>query len=100
MGVAPSAGTIADGSWRGFPATSRLPLILIWVCFLLRGLFYSSVFPIWEGYDEWSHFAYVQHLVSHHEIPIASRSHISEELQQSLALVPMPWIFRRQSSFL
>ena len=100
MGVAPSAAMIADRSLRRSPASNRALVGLIWICFLLRGLFYSSVFPIWEGYDEWSHFAYVQHLLSHRQIPVASRSHISEELQQSFALTPMPWTFRRQSPFL
>lgn len=40
--------------------SARLILVTLWTCFLLRGFFYCSFLPIWEGYDEWAHFAFVQ----------------------------------------
>ncbi len=40
-------------------------LALIWVCFVARGLFYCSFQPLWEGYDEWSHFAVIERLATH-----------------------------------
>ena len=32
----------------------------IWLCFLARVWFYAAVLPVWEGYDEWSHFAVIR----------------------------------------
>lgn len=72
-----------------------LPLI-IWACFVLRGLFYSSVLPVWEGYDEWCHFAFVQYLQTHEGLPAVSSSHISREIAESLKLVPLPWLMKER----
>jgi len=69
-------------------------LWLIWICFVLRGLFYASMLPLWEGYDEWSHFAYVQHLAASHGLPVVSETPVSLEVQESLQLVPLPWMMR------
>jgi len=40
----------------------RVLLVAIWLAFLSRGLFYSVQQPMWEGYDEWAHFAFIQHI--------------------------------------
>lgn len=37
-------------------------LAAAWAIFVLRGAFYSILLPPWEGFDEWAHFAYIQHL--------------------------------------
>jgi len=41
-------------------------LPIIWCCFLARSLFYSTAIPIWEGYDEYAHFALIQYVANHH----------------------------------
>ena len=48
---------------------TRTILVLIWLCFVLRGLFYSAVVAVWEGYDEPFHFAYFQQLEIDRKIP-------------------------------
>jgi hypothetical protein len=68
-------------------------LLLVWVCFLLRGLFYAAVVPMWEGYDEYAHFAYIQHLLVNGDLPTADTP-ISREVDESLKLVPVPWLLR------
>jgi 4-amino-4-deoxy-L-arabinose transferase-like glycosyltransferase len=73
-------------------------LLLIWACFLARGFFYSSLFPLWEGYDEFSHFAYIQYLSNSQGLPIPQQSEVSTEIQDSLRLVPLPWELRGWSS--
>ena len=73
---------------QGRPSWS---LFALWLCFLLRGVFYASVLPLWEGYDEYSHFAYVQHVSVHGSIPVPGISRISREVSASLALTPLPW---------
>ena len=47
-------------------------LLAIWLCFLARAFFYCAALPLWEGYDEWSHFAVVQRMAFRGE-PLVSR---------------------------
>jgi 4-amino-4-deoxy-L-arabinose transferase-like glycosyltransferase len=61
---------------------------LIWLAFLIRGAFYCVEQPLWEGFDEWAHFAYVQHLTTHGELP-QRQDPISLELHRSLRSVPL-----------
>jgi len=68
----------------------RRVLLLIWVCFVLRGVFYSAMFPIWEGYDEAFHFAYLQQLINNQTVPDV-RTPFPRELLQSLHVLPLPW---------
>jgi 4-amino-4-deoxy-L-arabinose transferase-like glycosyltransferase len=72
----------------------ELVLLALWACFVARGLFYSALLPLWEGYDEYSHFAYVQHVVTHGSIPVPGVSRISPEIAASLKDSPVPWIRR------
>ena len=55
-------------------------LLVIWLCFLVRGVFYAAALPLWEGYDEYSHFAYVQHVAVHGSIPVPGVSGMSREV--------------------
>jgi 4-amino-4-deoxy-L-arabinose transferase-like glycosyltransferase len=77
------------GSWQ---QNNRM-LLLLWTCFMVRGIFYSVLFPVWEGYDEFAHFAVVQHLVTTHLLPLTTTP-VSKEVQESLKLVPLPWLLR------
>lgn len=50
--------------------------------------------PLWEGYDEWSHFAYLQHLVDSGEMPFPDVTRPSREIQESMWLAPVAWTLR------
>ena len=76
-----------DSSPRG---RSRKLLVLIWCIFLARAVFYSAFLPIWEGYDEPIHFAFVQYLEMTHRLPLPSTP-VSREVQSSMHLLPLPW---------
>lgn len=69
--------------------TRRL-LWLVWLCFLARGSFYAVLLPIWEGFDEWAHVAYAQHLAAGRGLPRPAETRISREIQESLGLTPLP----------
>lgn len=45
--------------------------------------------PIWEGFDEPAHYAYVQHLVENHEFPIGDKNFFSDEIMNTLTKVPI-----------
>lgn len=73
-----------------------LALGALWLCFLARGLFYSSVIPLWEGWDEYAHFAYVQQLALGHALP-RQTDVMSEEIDRSLQLVPVSQSVAREN---
>jgi hypothetical protein len=60
----------------------------IWLAFLLHGALYCQLIPIWEGYDEWGHYAFVEHLRLHRALPVTSDS-ISEEIRISVQSAPI-----------
>src|SRR2546425_815769 len=68
----------------------RYAVMLVWLCFLLRGAFYCTVFPLWEGFDEWAHFAVAQSMSISGSPVIDRHSMVSREIQASLQLAPLP----------
>jgi 4-amino-4-deoxy-L-arabinose transferase-like glycosyltransferase len=63
---------------------------VVWLCFLARGCFYSALLPLWEGYDEPFHFAFVQYVVAHRSLPVGTDP-VSREVQASLHVLPLSW---------
>ncbi len=63
-----------------------IPLILLYG--LANALLYCGLLPLWEGWDEPFHYAYVQSLSVQHELPVLHRTQISREIRQSLLLAP------------
>ncbi len=70
---------------------------MVWICFLARGVFYSAAFPIWEGFDEWAHFAVLQRMAERGEILVWRHSPVSREIGASLGLAPVAWELRALS---
>lgn len=66
-------------------------LVLLWLCFVIRGAYYSSTMPTWEGYDEYSHYAYIEYLVHNGRIPVPGAARNSFEVESSLQAYPLPW---------
>ncbi len=84
---------VSGSSSRASRLTVSRLLLLVWGCFLARGLFYSAMLPIWEGFDEYCHFAYIQNVISQGNLPRAGTP-VSREVEESLKLVPLPWTVR------
>ena len=72
----------------------RWLVYIVWLAFVLRGLFYCSAFPIFEGFDEYVHFGVIQRVFFHHEIANPRAADYSREIAESLKLVPVPWLLR------
>ncbi len=72
------------------PFGARRFVWLIWLCFLVRGAFYTVLLPLWEGFDEWAHFAYAQQLASGGGLLVPGRTVVSREVAESLSLTPLP----------
>ena len=72
----------------------RRALLVVWMCFIARGAFYSAVLPLWEGFDEWAHFAVIQRMAVRGELVVLRESPISRDIAPSLELAPVPWELR------
>ena len=56
---------------------------------LTNGVLYALLLPLWEGFDESSHYGYVQEISVRNHIPSPSNSSLSEEIWESLLLAPV-----------
>lgn len=63
-------------------------LVAVWVAFVVRGAYYCAAQPLWEGVDEWAHFAYVQALAETGVIP-QRMDRVGPVVERSLELVPL-----------
>ena len=70
--------------------STRIALALVWAAFLVRGSYYCVQQPLWEGLDEWAHFACLQYLAEHGQMPRRSDP-VSDEVVRSLELVPLAY---------
>jgi 4-amino-4-deoxy-L-arabinose transferase-like glycosyltransferase len=66
----------------------------VWACFAVRLLFYSAMLPLWEGYDEWAHFAVIQRMAVHGELLVSRDAPVARDVEASLQLAPVPWELR------
>ena len=71
----------------------RRAIVAVSLAFICKGFFYATVIPIWEGYDEYEHLAFIQHLAIHHDLPTPDTK-VSHEIDRSLELAPLPWELR------
>ncbi len=62
---------------------------LILVLALLNGILYCCVLPLWEGFDEPFHYAYVESISVDHRLLVLTRSRISREIRGSFDAVPL-----------
>ena len=61
---------------------------LLITAFLARGPLYLSVFPPFEGWDEYQHLAYIAHLDETGSIPVAEEStRVSTTLRPLVAAI-------------
>ncbi len=73
--------------------TTKGALIILWLVLVLRGFFYAAILPVWEGYDEPYHFAYLQYIVTN-GAPPSLKTRISREVSASFHVLPLPWMLR------
>jgi hypothetical protein len=66
---------------------------ILWMAFLARGSFYCVLLPLWEGWDEYAHFAYLQHATQSWALPRLDEK-ISREIDESMRLAPLPYELR------
>lgn len=72
--------------------TGRFLVLLFAV---LNALLYCSLLPLWEGFDEPFHYAYVEELSINHHLPVLGKSTVSREIAESLSATPLSFILKR-----
>ena len=72
-------------------------IALIWACCAIRLLFYASMLPLWEGFDEWAHFGVIR-ATAHGALLPARDTRISRDVEASLHAAPLPWALRQLPS--
>src|ERR1700733_6516774 len=69
-------------------------LYIVWTCCAIRLLFYASMLPLWEGFDEWAHFGVIR-ATAHGAILPARDTRIPRDVETSLRVAPLPWALRQ-----
>src|SRR6185436_17368866 len=70
-------------------------LLATWLCFVVRAFFFCAAMPLWEGFDEWSHFAVVQRMVFRGEPLVDRESQAPQDVAASMFLAPLAWELRK-----
>ena len=65
--------------------------VLVWALCVSQGLVYIVSTPLWEGWDEAFHYAYVQGLVENRTLPVFGQSILSKEMTSSFAYAPVSY---------
>ena len=62
---------------------------------VVNTVLYSLSLPLWEGFDEAFHYAYIESLSVDRQIPVLGRTPVSQEIRTSLELTPLSFILAR-----
>ena len=68
-------------------------IAVLWACCAARLLFYASMLPLWEGFDEWAHFGVARATARGALLP-GRDTRIPRDVQASLETAPVPWAER------
>jgi 4-amino-4-deoxy-L-arabinose transferase-like glycosyltransferase len=69
-------------------------IYLIWACFAARLAFYAAMLPLWEGFDEWAHFAAIRALAASGGRLAPRDAPVPRDVAESLRLAPVAWELR------
>jgi hypothetical protein len=64
------------------------PYWLFLVFGLLNAVLYANLLPLWEGFDEAFHYAYVEHVATRGALPVFGAAEVPFDVEESLRLAP------------
>lgn len=64
---------------------------------VLSAVTYATLLPLWEGYDESYHYAYLQHLDLTRTLPVLDKTQVRQEIWDSTMLVPSSGLLARRN---
>jgi hypothetical protein len=62
---------------------------------LANAILYSSLLPLWEGFDEPFHFAYVEFVATQRALPVFGHAGLSQQVEESIRLAPASHVVRQ-----
>ncbi len=74
-------------------------LVILATYGVLNALLYASLLPLWEGFDEPFHYAYVERLATHGDFPVIGKTPLNAEIWESLHLAPASDSVKRNLPF-
>jgi hypothetical protein len=87
----------ARSRWKIGPHTRWLAALAAYG--VLNAVLYASLLPLWEGFDEPFHYAYVERLATHGDFSIVGKTPLTSEIWQSLHLAPGSYLVKRNLPF-
>jgi hypothetical protein len=66
---------------------------------VLNAVLYANLLPLWEGFDEPFHYAYVERLATHGDFSIVGKTPLTAEIWESLHLVPGSYLVKGNLPF-
>lgn len=66
----------------------RRVILLIWMIFIVQAVFFAVATPLWEGFDEYSHYARIEFLAQHGAEPDRNTP-VPDDIVDLLAHVPV-----------
>ena len=74
---------------------TRADRLLLLAFALSNATLYSSLLPLWEGFDEPFHYGYVQHLALWRRLPVLGETTLSKEVWDSMLACPASHVVAR-----
>lgn len=63
---------------------TRFYPLAIWLIFIVEGAFYCNLIPLWEGFDEWGHYAFVEQFRLHPGTLPHTTDRVTDEIRRSV----------------
>ncbi len=73
---------------------TRANRILLLAFGLTQAVLYSSLLPLWEGFDEAWHYGYVQYFAVSRQLPVIGQTNLSREVSDSLQTTPVSHVVK------
>jgi len=67
----------------------------ILLCGIVNACLYSALLPLWEGFDEAFHYAYVETLWQTGRLPVLGRTLVPNDVFRSFTFAPVSYIVQR-----
>src|SRR5690348_12444860 len=82
-----------------FSRNQKFDKVAVFFCltFLVLGMIWSTVLPIWEGFDEPAHYAFIQYFSENGKLPVYGESTFSKEIFFTYNVLPLNYNLKQDT---